>query len=45
MKRKSASQAEIREHLQTFIDNFPSDLRSGRFKKILVHKAEQENNR
>jgi len=45
MKRKAASQAEIREHLQTFIDNFPSDLRSGRFKKILVHKAEQENNR
>ncbi len=45
MKRKSASTAEISEHLQTFIDNFPSDLRSGRFKKILIHKAEQENNR
>jgi tetratricopeptide (TPR) repeat protein len=45
MKRKASSQAEISEHLQTFIDNFPSDLRSGRFKKIIVHKAEQENNR
>ncbi|PKL50601.1 MAG: hypothetical protein CVV42_02430 [Candidatus Riflebacteria bacterium HGW-Riflebacteria-2] len=45
MKRKSASQEEIREHLQTFIDKFPSDLRSGRFKKILFYKAEQEKNR
>jgi len=45
MKQKSAAPAEIREHLQTFIDNFPADLRSGRFKKMLVHKAEQEKNR
>lgn len=39
MKKASAPEAEIREHLQTFIDHFPSDLRSGRFKKLIARKA------
>lgn len=42
LKRQAAPASEIREHLQTFVDNFPSDLRSGKFKKILARKAAQE---
>ncbi len=37
LQRKSqVSEAEIRESLQTFVETFPSDLRSGRYKKILA---------
>lgn len=43
MKKQSAPDSEIREHLQTFLDMFPSDLRSGRFKKILATKAKKIN--
>jgi len=44
MKKLNYKASEIREHLQTFIDFFPSDLRSGRFKKILASEpAEAEN--
>lgn len=39
MKKTSAPAAEIREQLQTFVDHFPSDLRSGRFKKLIAIKA------
>lgn len=45
LKRKAAPAEDIREHLQTFIDSFPSDLRSGKFKKILARRAEQEKNK
>lgn len=45
LKRKAAPAEEIREHLQTFIDHFPSDLRSGKFKKLLARSAEQEKNK
>ena len=45
LKRQAAQADEIREHLQTFVDNFPSDLRSGKFKKILARKAAQEKNK
>lgn len=44
MKRMKSSRAEIREHLQTFVDHFPSDLRSGRFKKILASWHDQAEN-
>lgn len=36
MKQQKRSSAEINEHLQTFIDHFPSDLRSGRFRKKIA---------
>ncbi|MBU1106016.1 MAG: tetratricopeptide repeat protein [Candidatus Riflebacteria bacterium] len=42
LKRQAAPASAIREHLQTFVDNFPSDLRSGKFKKILARKTPQE---
>ncbi len=43
MKQQKRSSAEIRELLQTFVDHFPSDLRSGRFrKKIADSHAETE---
>ncbi|PKL42429.1 MAG: hypothetical protein CVV41_14930 [Candidatus Riflebacteria bacterium HGW-Riflebacteria-1] len=45
LKREAAPADDIREHLQTFVDNFPSDLRSGKFKKILSRKAAQEKNK
>ncbi len=43
LKRENASPEQITEHLQTFVDNFPNDLRTGRFKKILSLQAEAFN--
>lgn len=40
LKREGAPKAEITEQLQTFVDLFPNDLRSGRFKKILSMQTE-----
>jgi hypothetical protein len=39
MKKQNMSEAEIMEHLQTFVDTFPADLRSGRFRKILARHS------
>ncbi|MEW6708600.1 MAG: tetratricopeptide repeat protein [Candidatus Riflebacteria bacterium] len=38
LRRKGADEAEIRKLMQTFIDRFPNDLRSGRFKKLIEQK-------
>lgn len=35
LRKKKTSADEIRELMQMFIDNFPDDLRSGRFKKLI----------
>lgn len=35
LRRAKANEAEIRELLQKFVDIFPADLRSGRYKKLL----------
>ncbi len=36
LKKAGAPAAEIKEGLQTFVETFPSDLRSGRYRKILA---------
>lgn len=36
LKKTGASETETREGLQKFVESFPSDLRSGRYRKILA---------
>ena len=38
LRRKEANENDIRELMQKFIDHFPNDLRSGRFKKLIEQK-------
>ncbi len=35
--KQAAPEAEIRESLQSFVETFPSDLRSGRYRKVLAN--------
>ena len=36
LKKMAAPAAELREALQSFVETFPSDLRSGRYRKLLA---------
>lgn len=38
LRKKKAGEAEIRGLMQKFIDQFPDDMRSGRFKKLIENK-------
>ena len=45
LSAKSAPAAEIIESLQTFVETFPSDLRSGRYRKVLAAMRNGKTNR
>ncbi len=39
LEKTGAPEAEIRESLQSFVESFPSDLRSGRYRRIIAGRS------